>query len=551
MKRRSPVTQAPRRQRSTTLSTTAPYKGLNYVDPQAAMDPSYALQLQNFIAQPRGCEIRTGDRAWATDIPTQVTSLLPYEAPIAVSSKLFAVAGDSFYDVTSGGAVGAAVVSGLNASAPYWESTQQTANASGVAALVAVNGSNMPQVYTGSAWIAATQVAVPSGVGEFAQVDNNGTAVNMSTFKDVLTHQQRLWFTAANSTKAYYCDIAQAGGALFLFDFGSLFPSGGALHKLATWTIDQGGSAGSSSLLVAISSRGDVVVFAGGNPASASTWGLSGTYKIGSPIGRRCTKQHGGDLLILCQQGLIAMSRLVQSAVVNTQQTITYNISPVISDIASALATTPGFEIAIYPAKDLILLNIPQADQSNNFQFVQNTISGGWSQFTGWPARCFCLFNNALYFGSGTTVQLSFIGAADAADINGQNGNTIIATALTAYHQGGSYDTGVMKHVKLVKPYITTGDSNPTIRIGVNTDYNLIPITGSATLNPITGAVWDSATWDNPGSVWVGSLVTFNQWATPLCFPGEALALAISISATAETMWVGTLWVYEAGGTFG
>jgi hypothetical protein len=85
----------------------------------------------------------------------------------------------------------------------------------------------------------------------------------------------------------------------------------------------------------------------------------------------------------------------------------------------------------------------------------------------------------------------------------------------------------------------------------VNTDYNLIPIVGSATLNTLTGGIWDSSVWDNPNATWVGSLTVFNEWSTPNCYQGEVLALAISFSATADTMWTSTGWVIEPGGFFG
>jgi hypothetical protein len=527
--------------------TPAPTKGMNTVANIAAMDPMYALSLQNMICEPDGCTVRTGTRSWATGFATEVTSLLPYISESANADKLFAVAGGSIFDITSGGAIGAAEVSGLSAASPYWECAMQTFSTSGTNYLFACNGTDAPRIYDGSTWTTCTQVAVPAGPGQFL----TGT-VSINDIVDVVLHQQRLWFVVANSTKGYYIDIAAIGGELQPFDFGPFFANGGSLHKLASWTVDSGGSAGSQALLCAISNQGDIAVYQGDDPSSATTFALIGTYKVGAPVGRRCTAKRGGDVLVMSQQGLFAMSTLLQSTRVNVNQTISYNISPTISSLAATLEGLDGFEVVNYADADLVLLNIPQADQDNNFQFVLHTISGGWSQFTGWPARCFGQLNGSLYFGAGDTVQLAFIGYKDAADIDGAGGNTVISTGLQAYDQMVSLGLqGLRKHVKQLQPMLTTGDSAPVIRMGVNTDYDLVPIVGAATLNPITGAVWNNALWNDPGATWVGSLTTSNRWVTVRSYPGVSHAIAISISASAETKWVGTTWMFVPGNIYG
>ena len=537
----------PQRQRYLTTSLPAPVKGLNTVDALVNMNPAYGLSIQNFIATPQGLSQRTGFRQWATGMPAAVTSLIQYNGRSTAQSRLFAVSGAAIYDVTSGGAVSAPVVSGLSPSSPYWQYAAQTYSTGSANYVICVNGTDAPQIYDGTTWTACTQVTTPTAPGQFKTTDNNGNTVPLSSFVDITLHQQRLWFVRANSTIAYYCDIAQVGGNLNAFDFGPLFGTGGRLHKLATWTIDAG--SGSQSMLVAISNRGDVAVYGGNNPATAATWSLIGTYKIGAPVGRRCTTQYAGDLLVLTQDGLYPMSKYLQSARLDSTAAITYMISPTISDLVSANSNASGFETTVYPGQNLLLLNIPQGTQANNFQFCFHTITGGWTQFTGWPAQCFTVFNDAMYFGGVGYVALAFIGYKDNVSATGVGGDNIVATALSAFSQLNA--VGVRKHVKQVKPYLVTGQSNPTISIGVNTDFSLIPIVGSATVNPVTGAVWDNARWDDVNATWVGSLTTYNQWATPLCYPGEYVALAVSLSCTSQTVWTSTSIKYVPGGQDG
>lgn len=549
---RTKATKRPQASRARSVTTPAPYLGLNTVDSLADMDPRYGLSIQNFIATPQGLTTREGYRRWATGLPGDVTALMPYHAANGTSSKLFAASVSGFYDVTAGGVVGAAVVGGLNASKPWWQHALQAGQ--GKNFLIAVNGIDAPRLYDGAAWTTCTQVASPSTLGQFSTVDNNGNAVSIAGFVDVMLHQRRMWFTPINSTKAYYTNIDTPSGALFAFDFGSQFPRGGALWKLASWSVNMGSVAGVQQILVAISSKGDVAVYAGNDPSSASSWSLSAVYQLGAPAGRRCTQDFESDLLYLSRDGLYPMSKYIQSSTLNNTDAITTKIANTIGDLIDSYGDTPGFEMCVYPGKNIMLLNVPQSSTASNFQFCFNTVTNGWTQFTGWGAASWGLFNNSLFFGGVGTVNLAFIGYSDNADIAGVGGNNIIATALTAFtyfNDVPSLGRGVIKHVKQVKPFVVTGVSNPTIRVGVNTDFSLIPIIGSATLNPITGAVWDNATWDNAAATWVGSLTTYNQWASPLCYPGDAIAFAMSISATAVTLWASTGWIVEQGGIWG
>lgn len=538
------IRRAPQQSRAIPITTPAPYKGLNTIASLDTMDPAYGLSIQNFIAAPQGLELRTGFRKWAYNLPAATTSLISYNGKASGTSKLFAVVEDEIYDVSAGGDMAGATpaVSGLNASNPYWQYTHQTYTQSSTTYLIAVNGADMPRLYNGS-WSAATQVASPASPGQFKTTDNNGNAVSMDTFVEVTLHQQRLWFVREGSTIAYYCGIGLVGGNLNAFDFGPQFPRGGKLLTLDTWTIDSG--SGTNSLLVAVSDRGDIAVYGGTDPSSASTWSLIGTYHVGAPVGRRCTAKLQGDLLLLTMDGLFAMSSLMQSQTIDRSQALTYLIQPTISRLVQTLYGVEGFEIFVNTANDTLLLNIPQASQANNFQFCYNTIQKGWTQFTGWPAQCFGLYNESAFFGGPDYVALAFSGFRDEAEADGSGGNNLVATALSAFNSFATdaLGPGLLKHVKLVKPFLVSGQSNPTVRIGVNVDFNLIPIIGSATVNPATGAVWDLAIWDSGDATWVGSLATYNQWHTPLCKPGNYMAVAISVSALSDTIWTSTNWI--------
>jgi hypothetical protein len=112
-----------------------------------------------------------------------------------------------------------------------------------------------------------------------------------------------------DSTKGVYLATDAIAGAATEFQFGSLFTRGGHLLAIASWTRD--GGSGSDDYLVAISSRGQLAVYAGTDPASADTWALVGVFDVPQPIGRRCWRRYGGDVLLLTVEGLFPLSSLL------------------------------------------------------------------------------------------------------------------------------------------------------------------------------------------------------------------------------------------------
>src|SRR5678810_830969 len=113
MLRSAAIARNPRRaQVARTKSVPAPVGGLNDRDPQASMPESDAIILTNFFPKPAKVILRKGSAAWVTGIGSQVETLMGYRPPSGISA-LFGAAGAAIYNVTTSGAVGAAVVSGL------------------------------------------------------------------------------------------------------------------------------------------------------------------------------------------------------------------------------------------------------------------------------------------------------------------------------------------------------------------------------------------------------------------------------------------------------
>jgi hypothetical protein len=112
-----------------------------------------------------------------------------------------------------------------------------------------------------------------------------------------------------DSTKAAYLPTSSIAGAAQVFDLGPLMTSAATWSRWAPGRWTQGW--GPDDFAVFITSRGQVIVYAGTDPASADTWVLKGVYNIGAPIGRRCFSKVGGDLAVITVDGVVSLAQAI------------------------------------------------------------------------------------------------------------------------------------------------------------------------------------------------------------------------------------------------
>lgn len=136
-------------------SVPAPVGGINARDALANMPPTDAVTAVNVFGQTSYVQIpRNGDSVVATGMPGAVETVMGYNGTF--HTRLFAVSGGNIYDITTPGAVGAAVVSGLA------NSRLQHAmfNAGGGNVLLWANGGDQPQWYNANGAITGLNTLV-------------------------------------------------------------------------------------------------------------------------------------------------------------------------------------------------------------------------------------------------------------------------------------------------------------------------------------------------------------------------------------------------------
>ena len=189
-----------------------------------------------------------------------IQTLMVYTS--ASDSEMFAANAGNIYQVTSTGAVGAAAVSGLTNN--KWQFTMM-GNA-GDQYLYIVNGADAPRHFNGTVWATPTI----NGVDE-------------TTFINISLHKKRLWFTPVNSMSLWYLAVDAIAGDATEFPVSALFKRGGYIMATNSWSVDAGD--GMDDMFIIITSEGEIAIYAGTDPASASTWDLIGIYTMGKPLG--------------------------------------------------------------------------------------------------------------------------------------------------------------------------------------------------------------------------------------------------------------------------
>lgn len=467
------------------MSIPASVKGWDQISSLADMDPDHAVQLDNFIPRPGYLEIRRGSVAYATGLgtgSTPVETVMAYNSPNTNLSKLFGVAGGTIYDATAGGVASATTVTGLSNSRLQYTNFTNAATASWLAA---ANGQDTPVIFDGTNWanMALTGIT-PSDV------------VAWTPWKG------RLWCTLVNSTKVGYLPVGAIAGAVTTFDLGSFMSKGGYVTNISTWTQDSKQTV--DEYIAFITSRGQVIVYQGTDPATANTFALVGLYDLGAPIGRRCFLRISGNLWIICQDGILPMSEmLTQDRAAAAKVAPTTNIQNAMAMSTRLYAHNFGWQFIEYAKGQLAILNIPQIENQTAVQYVMNTLTGAWCQFVGLNANCWEVLNDVPYFGGndGTVWQWD-VGSGDG-------DGPITATVQTAFNYFES--RGHLKRWTMVRPILTT-DGSVTPGVGLNIDFGTgAPVSIPSSISAV-GSQWDVSQWDV--ALWPVASSTVANWTT-------------------------------------
>ena len=505
-------------QGSITHSIQAPTGGLNAVDALANMPETDAVVLNNWFPHQSYCDIRNGYIQYTTGFGHWVETLMEYQS--AAGSKLFAMSNGKVYDATAGGAVGAAVVTGLTNA--RWEYTNLATP--GGQFLYAGNGVDKPLYYDGSAWVKVDGGSTPAITG-----------VTTTKLRSPVVWKNRLWWVEDGTMHVWYLPTASVGGAASQIDLGMYFKLGGQMHVIMTASLTDGSTF--DDYILFLSTEGEILLYRGTDPSTASLFNLVGIYRVGSPVGRRCWFKNGSDTILICSDGFVSLTKEIGIGRINQGEDISYKILSLVNTAIQSYKGNFGWEGLIYPLGNKLIINVPVSENNTQTQFVMNSINNAWCTYSGWNAATYAQIGDTLYFGGN-----GYVAKADDVSYFSDAGSNIVATMKTAFSYMGSDS---QKFWKMARPLLS---SNAPLQaaLNINVDFQDNPPTSSPTFSPVIGSPWDTSPWDT--SPWTAGLTTQRQWQTVAGVGFCAALYIVAATNSATVQLLSTDFLYSPGG---
>lgn len=457
-------------------SIPACVEGWDAISPLSNMRPARAVAVDNIFPQAGYVELRRGHDAHSdTGSAEPVESLMAYHGADG-TLDLKAASNGTLWDVTTATPVSEVTTLTSN----RWQHVNFT-TIDGLNVLWVCNGADDTRRWDGTSW-------TTNALSGIADTD----VINVSVFKG------RLWLVENNTLNPWYLAVGAVQGTATEFPLQGVFKRGGFLMSIGTWSLDAG--AGPDDIIAFISSRGEVAVYSGIDPAADFT--LKGVYNVAPPIGRRCLTEVGGDLMLITIDGVLPLSQaLVVERSVQQAVAITRNIQPVVTQSGRDWGANFGWQLISYPRGTRAILNVPVTAGAGQRQYVMNTLTGAWCRFLGQEANCWEVFNDRLFFGGND-------GIVYEADIGGSDNGVAIEwdlrTAFNYFHKRGK-----LKRWTMCRPLLRTdGIVEPGLAINVDFGEDAV-ISVPESVQPAV-AVWDTAVWDV--DVWPVEERTVTDW---------------------------------------
>lgn len=502
----------------------APVLGLNARDAVSAMQPLYALKMDNYFPLGSSVVLRNGYVKYLElgSAGSGVRALVAYKKPNY--NKMLAVYDKKIYNV-SASSIGTAYA-GITLTNDNCQTIQYKDY------LYFMNGADQPKAY----------YVDGNGDEHIGAWGFSGTNLTDTRIIAGAVSKERLWFVEKDTLKVWFGAAGNISGTLKSFDFSQVAKLGGELVAVANWTLD--GGQGIDDLTAFITSEGEVLVYSGSNPEDADDWGLKGSYRISKPIGYNCTMKYQGDIVVITEDGYMPLGKML--SVSNTGET-----NNIFSDVIRELVqqrtqlykSKSGWQSIIFSKKGFALFNVPNASQFE--QHVINVNTGAWCRWLINRAFCWCVYEDELYFGSDDVIFKMNDGYSD-------NGTAIEGVIEQAYNNLG---TPALKKVDLINPR-TKCSATYQLVIYTNTDFKSRNVNYVTSIGGLGGSLWGVAKWSNiaadvdAGYKWgnnYDATLINSQWVANSAI-GSSISIVFKTKTTGNKIeWYDTAMRYELG----
>lgn len=486
-----------------------PKRGWNASSALSDMRPDEAIRLVNAVVKIDGVYNRQGISTHASGLGNSIGTIMAWSGE-GGASKLCVATETSIFDVTPGGAVGTAVLSGLHSDRWSWSLLSNI----GGTLLWACNDADAdgPIVYTGSEWIHAAIEGCEAG-----------------KLYPSVTHHNRIFAAEKGTLRLWYLDTHAVHGPVAMVDLAPLCRAGGSIVALAS--LPAAGGRSPADRLVIVTSAGEVVIYDGADPDSAATWRVAGVHATANPVGgARSIGTLATMPVLLTTAGLVSLSAVIAGG---TVQALTDPIHGALLSALDSIVGETGWQVIDGADDELLIINVPF--QAGAQQFVWSARTKAWSAFAGIAATCWGLMDGRLYCGTATGDVMVYGGG-----VYDDAGTAIETLIVHAYNRHGNART---KSYHRARPVLMgPRDWRPRMELAV--DYvhpkDAYPASQTATLSQSwDGLTWQEWNWGNPPAdkfAWRG-----------IAGRGVSAALIVSIKATAPVAYRGADITYTVG----
>ena len=521
------VRKVNRGRRALVHTLPAPTGGLNGRDNLLHMAPTDAFVLDNAFPASTSVDTRGGSLNFSTGIPGAVESLEVYTG--AAGSKMLAFGAGNIYNVTLGGAVGAAIASGKTSN----KTTSIMFSNAGAQFLLIFSGSDQPLSFDGTT---------------LAGLTITGLTGSQNTLQGGMAFKGRVFLAQQGQLGFYYLGIGAIQGAASYFDLQQQSVKGGSLACITSYSQESG--IGPQDYAVFATTEGEYIVYNGTDPSNAATWILVGRYFGPPPIGRKGFFRFRSDVYFITEEGILSLTQIRQLGDDGSGKGGGDGEDPRTSYLTAKLGrqytdtlkyqATHGWCGLIYPRSGQLVINVPLTGATNGAyqQFVMNTSTNAWCTFSKWNALCWALFNRRAYFGTfDGRVVLADEGVAD-------NGAAVQSSCRQAWNTfEDNYGMGEANKQYHAATFSVRADGAPAISCTVNVNFQNERPSGSTPLGVPSGAAWDTATWDVDD--WAGEPDT-EQVTIDVGKIGYVASIWMTASSLASKVeWFATRVVFE------
>lgn len=258
------------------VTIPAPAGGINTRDGDVGLPAQYAVTLENWIPGPGYISTRGPCQQANAGVGTDLSCINTHPN----GDTLIGTLGGDIWKM-GGGAALATAFNGFDWHGNIFQDRT-----------ILCSGFDTPQIYNGTTITAGTY---------------SGSGLTDTNLYGSITFKGRVYYWEAAQRFFWYAAAAAFQGALAKYDVSTFCRTAGYIVSMCPMTNDGGN--GPDDYLAILFSSGEVLMFQGDDPASATSWQMIGSFLTAAMLGRRCWAIVGSATLVVTKQGVVDLAK--------------------------------------------------------------------------------------------------------------------------------------------------------------------------------------------------------------------------------------------------